>query len=186
MTVLLLRRLRDLQQLIKEQGLGGSLLALPAPKLLSLPATMAEAKEEIIFGQVVTEPEIAGVCKDLFESGFYNQAVQEAFKALDLYIKQKVGDRDLSGSQLMTSVFSAQKPRLTWSDMITTSEKDEQRGYVQLYSGSFVGIRNPCSHEIDWISDHGNALDAILLAQHLLRKAKSAKLILIPAPADEA
>jgi uncharacterized protein (TIGR02391 family) len=168
-------RLRDLQSFIKQEGLGGTVLSLPAPKMLIIDdARLVSVREEAIFSQVVTEIEIVSVSRDLFESGFFNQSVAEAFKALDKFISKKSGLRKQSGSTLMNNAFSPSNPVLYWSDRTSSSEEDEQRGYHMIFSGGFTAIRNPVTHEIDWISDHSTALDAILLAQHLLRKAKSA------------
>lgn len=167
-------KIRDLQTFIREEGLGGAMLALPAPKLLLLPAPDAEeSREETLFTQFVTESEITDVCSDLFQSGFYSQAVEEAFKALEKYIRTKSGLKKQSGSTLINNAFSPSKPVLHWTDRLTISEEDEHRGYHMIYSGGFVGIRNPVAHENGWIDDHTTALDAILLAQHLLRKAKA-------------
>jgi uncharacterized protein (TIGR02391 family) len=181
----LLERIRALQEKIREVGLAGESLSLPAPKVLLLPSPLAtEAKEEILFSEVVTEPEIVEVARDLFVSGFYNQAVMEAFKALDLYIQDKVGRSDLSGTELMQLTFSTSKPLLSWTKRKTLSEQNEQKGYQFIYSGSFLGIRSPCTHAKEWIDDDQDALDVILLAQHLLRKAKTAALEkLAPTPA---
>lgn len=185
MTPKIFESLRQLQEKIRSSGFGGGSLSLPAPRLLLLPSATSESKEEILFSELVTEPEIIEVSRDLFESGFYNQAVTEAYKALDLYIQDKVGRTDLSGTELMQLVFSTAKPVLTWSKRRTLSEKNEQKGYQLIYSGSFIGIRSPCTHAKEWISDHSDALDVILLAQHLLRRAKSAKLSKIPESGDE-
>lgn len=170
----LIENLRRLQQFIRENGLGLSTLSLPAPKLLLLPSYAdKDSTEEILFESIVVEPEIVKVSKDLFQSGFYNQAVSEAFKALNKFVQKKTGQK-LSDTQLMQLVFSEKDPVLYWSERKTVSEIDEQRGYMFLMAGGFTGIRNPCAHEIDWIDDHETALDAILIAQHLLRKARSA------------
>jgi uncharacterized protein (TIGR02391 family) len=144
--------------------------------LLLADSRSESVREEAIFSQIVTEPEILEVCRDLFESGFFNQAVAEAFKALDGFIRKKSGLKKQSGSPLMNNAFSPNKPVLFWSDRLSVSEEDEQKGYHMMFSGSFAGIRNPVTHEINWISDHQTALDAIIFAQHLLRKAKSAKI----------
>ncbi|GEM_PF-988437 len=152
-----------------------STISLPAPKFLLLPSSQDESsKEEILFSHLVKEPEIESVSRDLFESGFYNLAVFEAFKALNKFIQEKSCRNDLSDRKLMQQVFSENDPTLFWSDRNSISEKDEQKGYMLIYEGSFAAIRNPCSHETDWIDDHQTALDAILIAQHLLRKAKTA------------
>lgn len=171
----LIDRLREFQQNLRESGFALSTLALPAPKLLLLPSSQDEdSKEEILFSHLVTEPEISDVCKDLFESGFYNQAVTEAFKALNKFVQGKSGREDISDTTLMNLAFSEKDPILHWSARSSTSEKNEQKGYMFLYAGGFTGIRNPCAHEIGWIDDHQSALDGILIAQHLLRKARKA------------
>jgi hypothetical protein len=39
-----------------------------------------------------------------------------------------------------------------------------------------LGIRNPTTHEFDWVDEPESALELIIFAQHLLRKAKVAEL----------
>ena len=171
----LFERLKKIQSFIDGLGLGVGLLALPKPKtlLLSYEAEVSNLPEAL-FDQIITEQEIIDVSHDLFEGGYYNLAVSDSFKALDLFIKAKVGENDISGAKLVQRVFSVGEPELVWSDRKTLSEKDAHRGYHLLFQGGFTGIRNPTSHELDWISEPEEALDAILLAQHLLRKAKLA------------
>lgn len=171
----LFERLKKIQSFIDGLGFGVGLLALPKPKtlLLSYEAEVSNLPEAL-FDQIITEQEIIDVSHDLFEGGYYNLAVSDSFKALDLFIKAKVGENDISGAKLVQRVFSVGEPELVWSDRKTLSEKDAHRGYHLLFQGGFTGIRNPTSHELDWISEPEEALDAILLAQHLLRKAKLA------------
>lgn len=38
-----------------------------------------------------------------------------------------------------------------------------------------LGIRNPTTHEFGWVDDPEVALELIVFAQHLLRKAKAAR-----------
>lgn len=47
-------------------------------------------------------------------------------------------------------------------------------GYHRLFSGAMLGIRNPTGHEFSWINEPEEALECIVLAQHLLKKAKTA------------
>ena len=150
------------------------MLALPAPLMLTLPApTSGAASHENLFGHLITEPEIVEVSRDLFVSGFYNQAVCEALKALDKFVQAKSGSMELSGAKLMQQVFSEIKPVLEWSSRQTISEKDQHNGYQRIFAGSMIGIRNPCTHEHGWVDDPDEALECISLAQHLLRKAKA-------------
>jgi uncharacterized protein (TIGR02391 family) len=142
--------------------------------MLSLPApTSDEMSRERLFGYFIVEPEIVDVARDLFVSGFCSQAVNEAMKALDKLVQQKSDCPTLSGTSLMNTVFSEAKPRLVLSERSTTSEKDQHSGYHRIFSGSMLGIRNPCAHEHNWIDDVEEALECIVLAQHLVRKVKA-------------
>lgn len=80
-----------------------------------------------------------------------------------------------SGSTLMERVFSVGKPQLQWTSRTTASEKNQHSGYSRLFSGAMIGIRNPTTHEFDWITEPEEAIELIVFAQHLLRKAKAAQ-----------
>ena len=176
MTGQILSAVRKLQEFILEAGLARGVLALPAPRMLALTSgSSVETDTTNVFTFTITEPEIESVARDLFASGHYSLAVQEAYKAIDHYVSERCS-HDLSGTQLMETVFSPSKPVLSWSERATTSQVDEQRGYQRLFSGAMLGIRNPVAHEFNWVEDPELALELLVFAQHLLRKAKSATL----------
>ncbi|WP_286750194.1 TIGR02391 family protein [Sphingopyxis sp. SCN 67-31] len=129
-----------------------------------------------MFARLVTEPEISGVAADLFMSGHYNLSVAEAYKAVDKFVADRVPSLMQNGTTLMEQVFSPNAPHLQWSGMQTSSQIDEQKGYHRLFSGAMLGIRNPTTHEFGWVDDPELALELIVFAQHLLRKAKIADL----------
>jgi uncharacterized protein (TIGR02391 family) len=178
MTSRIIDSIKRLQEYILEVGLARSVLALPAPRMLSLPSsTSEEAGASNVFAITVTEPEIEAVARDLFASGHYSLAVQEAYKAIDKFVSDKAGGSALSGTQLMEQVFSPNTPILTWTERKSISEQDEQKGYHRLFAGAMLGIRNPVIHEFNWIEDQEIALELLVFAQHLLRKAKAATLM---------
>lgn len=175
MTIRVLDRLRKFQEHLLELGVARAVLALPAPRMLALPAPTVEAAEPAsVFASVVTEPEIEEVSRDLFMSGHYSLSVQEAYKAVDKYVKEKSGSSAATGTALMELVFSPNQPVLYWTERKTPSEIDEQKGYHRLYSGAMLGIRNPVTHEFNWVDEPEIALELIIFAQHLLKKAKAA------------
>jgi uncharacterized protein (TIGR02391 family) len=146
--------------------------------MLALSSPTAEASEPAsVFARLVTEPEIQSVCSDLFVSGHYNLSVAEAFKAVDKFIAERVPHLTQNGTTLMDQAFAPGSPYLRWSKMETNSEIDEQKGYHRLYSGAMLGIRNPTTHEFGWVDEPELALELIVFAQHLLRKAKSAEIV---------
>lgn len=172
----LLERIKRFQEHVLEVGLAQAVLALPAPRMLALPGPTEGAGIASIYSKAVTEPEIESVSRDLFASGHYSLAVQESYKAVEKCVQQKSSIIGMSGTQLMQHVFSTTSPKLHWTDRKTASEQDEQKGYLQLYAGAMLGIRNPVTHEFGWVDDPLLSLELILFAQHLLRKAKAAQI----------
>lgn len=176
MTLRIIDGIKKFQEHLLEVGLARAVLALPAPRMLGLPSPTAEGAEPVsVFERVVTEPEVYDVSSDLFASGYYNISVSEAFKAVEKYVQSRVPAIRQAGTTLMDQAFSPNSPALRWSEMLSTSEVDEQKGYQRLFSGSMLGIRNPTTHEFDWVDDPDVALELIVFAQHLIRKAKQAE-----------
>lgn len=169
MTDRILEAIRRFQEEILELGVSGATLSSPTPRMLA-----GDVEPASLFQHLVTEVEIVNVCRDLFASGHYSLAVQEAFKAVDQFVGRRVGLRKPTGTALMELVFSPKDPALFWTERLSPSQVDEQLGYHRLYSGAMLGIRNPVTHEFNWVDDPHLALELISFAQHLLRRAKLA------------
>nr|WP_269461327.1 MULTISPECIES: TIGR02391 family protein [unclassified Sphingopyxis] len=143
--------------------------------MLALPSPTTEGSEPAsVFSRLITEAEVQSVAADLFASGHYNLAVAEAYKAVDNFVASRVPSISQKGTTLMDQVFAPNAPYLRWTGMKTASQMDEQKGYHRLFSGAMLGIRNPTTHEFGWVEDPEVALELIVFAQHLLRKAKAA------------
>lgn len=167
--------LRAIAEVARENGFATRATALPSPQLsLADSPSNAELTDDFIFSQIITEDEIVNVSRDLFESGFYNNSVQESFTALDNFVKVKSGAEG-SGTALMRKAFKKSNPLLRLNDGATGSQKDEQEGYEHMFAGSMLGIRNPASHEFQWIDNRETALECLIFCQHLLRRAKLAQ-----------
>lgn len=169
-------RFRELQRSINRIGLGGTLRALPSPRMLAIEDASDRGNSiHDNFLEVVTDEDILAVSRDLFVSGFYSEAAGEAYKFVDNFVKAKTSSAK-SGSALMEWAFSPNNPTMKLNSLTTDSELNAQAGYQRIFAGSMLGIRNPTAHENGWISDAEEALETIVLAQHLLRKAKLAKI----------
>lgn len=127
---------------------------------------------DAMFHALIVDGDILAVSRDLFDAGFYGQAVEEACKALDKIVLAKSGRTSGSGTALMESVFSPTKPALQFSDLSTRSQQDQQQGYHRMLAGIMLGVRNPLAHEHNWIDDPNEALECILFIQHLVGKVK--------------
>ena len=74
----------------------------------------------------------------------------------------------MDGAGLMTSTFSVGKPTFIFDDLNTTSGKDIQMGYMKLFEGAIIGIRNPSAHA-NTHTTMTDAFEKIIFATHLLR-----------------
>lgn len=92
-------------------------------------------------------PEIRAVSESLFNSGHHAQAIFEAYKKVDNLVKSASGMQSLHGKALMLKAFSPKNPILFLNDLSTRSGLDEQEGFMHLYAGAMMGIRNPKGHD---------------------------------------
>jgi uncharacterized protein (TIGR02391 family) len=106
----------------------------------------------------------------LFGNGHYDQAVFEAFKALNAAVKGLFPDLNLDGKALMARVFSVKSPLVHLTPCKTQSERDEQEGFMLLFMGAMQGIRNPQAHEVSASTDPNRAFEYLSLASLRLRR----------------
>ncbi len=83
----------------------------------------------------------------LYRDGHYSEAVEKSVKVLNNLVRLRSGEEQ-DGTALMQRVFSVDKPVLRFNDMADASDKDEQKGYMWLFSGAVMGLRNPRAHKI--------------------------------------
>lgn len=124
------------------------------------------------FDYFVTDIELSKKTKKLFYDGHHARAVEEAFKYLDNIVQKLSKLKSQTGSSLMKTVFSANNPKIMLNSGISRSEKDEQLGYMEIYSGVMIGIRNPRAHDSDWEDSEERAIQLLSLANHLIIKVK--------------
>lgn len=95
-------------------------------------------------------PIIKRVSRSRFESGHYADAVEAAFKEINKTIKEIVRSNtgeEIDGAPLMYKAFSPNQPLICIGDLSTESGRNIQQGYMQMYAGAMIGIRNPKAHE---------------------------------------
>ena len=119
-------------------------------------------------------PDIEMVAKNLFDDGHYSQATFEAYKYLDKKV-QKLSKSRKSGYNLMMQAFSETSPLIKLTELLTTSEKDEQKGYKFIFTGAVLAIRNPRGHEYGLNESPDKCLDHLSLASLLLRRLYEVK-----------
>lgn len=97
-------------------------------------------------GSLDIHPAVERAVGQLFRDGHYANAVEDACKVLDDLVKSRSGRSDLSGTDLMLTVFSPKAPVLRFNDLQTESGRSEQQGMMFLYSGAMLALRNPRAH----------------------------------------
>jgi uncharacterized protein (TIGR02391 family) len=120
--------------------------------------------------------EIERAAGQLYQDGHYAQAISTAVVALNDLVRLRSGISDKDGTHLMELVFNPTKPVLRFNDLNDESDRNEQKGFMMMFSGAVVGLRNPRAHKIIH-DDPEEALEFIafisLLAK-LIDKAKRA------------
>ncbi|MEW2386568.1 TIGR02391 family protein [Micromonospora sp. NPDC047707] len=124
-------------------------------------------------------PQVVTPAAQYIRSELYAAAVFESMKAVVNRVKSMTGlDRD--GVDLMNRVFSAQGPLLILGGSGTTTQRNVQAGYRELFVGAVQAIRNPPAHEPMGSMDVGEAFELLSLASLLMRLLDVATFV--PAP----
>lgn len=101
-----------------------------------------------------------------FMRGEYDVAAFQAMKAVEVYVREASGyGPDSIGVQLMRKAFHNSDGPLTNK----TAEAGERDGRSALFAGAIASYKNPHSHRDVNLDNPAEALEIILLANHLLR-----------------
>ena len=123
------------------------------------------------------DTDIWRVSEKLFKDGHYADSILAAFKELNDQVKQeylKHRGEELDGADLMRKAFSPNNPVFAFANQSTESGKKTQQGFMELFAGSMIGIRNPHAHE-NLSLDPDGAKHLLYLASLLMKKFKTAR-----------
>ena len=115
-------------------------------------------------------PKIRSVSERLYNDQHYSQAIFEAYKAVVNEVKNISGINNLDGKPLMEKVLSLNSPLIKLNPMTTLSDRDEQQGFMFLFSGAALGIRNPKAHDNIVTKDERRALEYLAFASLLVSR----------------
>ncbi|MET4084293.1 uncharacterized protein (TIGR02391 family) [Pedobacter sp. UYP30] len=131
-----------------------------------------EINPEVPFELSGLHPIVQKTAGELYKNGHYRQAILDTYIALVEAVKVKSGEYKLDNTPLMQSVFSPKSP------IIKVSENpDEQLGFMWLFSGAVMGIRNPKAHRLIEQNDPQRTLEWLCFASVLLRVIDDSELI---------
>lgn len=155
-TALLSREVALLQEQLGEDGSGA-----PADRAIRA------------YSNLDLHTEIARAASDLYRDSHYAQAIVAAVIALNDLVRLRSGET-LDGTSLMQKVFSPNTPILKFNDMQDQSNKDEQQGFMMMFSGAVAGLRNPRAHKLIK-DDPERALEFIAFVSLLAKLLDGAK-----------
>jgi uncharacterized protein (TIGR02391 family) len=152
--------LNGLIQRLNEKRLELSIRPVPQPR--------------VAFENLSLHPAIANASSDTYKNGHYRESALNASIALVKCVKRTSGQEALDGSGLMSKVFSANKPLLAFNDLTNKTEKGEQEGFLHLFMGAVLALRNPRAHAL-FDDSPELALDYIAFLSMLAKRLDGAK-----------
>ena len=139
-----------------------------------------------LFNNLNLHPIVKKASEKLFKDGHYAQAIFEACKALVKQVRAKSRLTTTSDSDLMGEAFRIEytrnplrvtrKPVLCLNTLSSLDEIDEQRGFWQLFMGTWTGIRDPKAHVDIVQKDPYKTLEYLSLISLLAKRTEEAVL----------
>jgi uncharacterized protein (TIGR02391 family) len=111
---------------------------------------------------------------ELFADGHYETSVSEAFKSIEVRVRELTG-LTRSGAALMGDAFRADGSALDVAGHEGRTGDDEREGFMHLFRGAMIGIRNPGAHELFQPADPQQALEYLGFASLLHRRIDAAE-----------
>lgn len=133
-------------------------------------ATVSNAK---IGFEELLHPAIMEHALTQYLNGHYRDAVLNSIVAVFDLIRERTG-LDLDGDKLVGTAFSIERARLILSEIKSESGKSDQKGFMQIFSGAYQGIRNPKAHSLANDLDKAKAAQYLVFASLLARRVQEA------------
>lgn len=108
--------------------------------------------------QMGLHTKVVEVAGKLLDDGHHAQAVFEAFKALEEYVRDKTSVHDKYGTKLMAHVLNESNPILKIKHSHPQTAKEEQEGLKLIFMGAMLAIKDPKSHRTLRLRDKSRAL----------------------------
>jgi uncharacterized protein (TIGR02391 family) len=129
------------------------------------PAPPREKPRILVLGEL--HPLIVEAAGAIYRDGYLASAVFEAFKAVDVRMRQEA-NIDEVGVRLIGAVFGGANPRLRLTRRGGKLGEDEHEGRRLMLMGAFQGIRNLGAHELEGVAP-ASAIELLGLTSQFMR-----------------
>ncbi|HRW99088.1 MAG TPA: TIGR02391 family protein [Cyclobacteriaceae bacterium] len=119
-------------------------------------------------------PEISKHALNHYTNSHFRDAVFNSIVAIFDLIRQRTG-LDLDGQNLVNTAFSLDKPYLIFSNLDSESGRNDQKGFIQILNGCYLGIRNPKAHSLVNDINKQDAAQYLVFASLLVKRIHQAK-----------
>lgn len=136
-------------------------------------AREGEASEILVGFEDLLHPIVFEHAYQQYRNGHLRDSVLNAFVAVFDLIRKNTG-LQLDGQKLVSEAFSLEKPHLIFSEIDTESGRNDQKGFLQILTGAYIGIRNPKAHSLHHDLDENKAAQYLLFASLLARRVSEA------------
>ncbi len=126
--------------------------------------------------QFLLHPEIAKHALQHYKNGHLRDAVLNSIIAVFDLIRRKTGLQD-DGESLIEKAFSLSNPCLILSEIKSKSGQNDQKGFIQIFKGSYQGIRNTKAHSLAHDLNQLKAAQYLVFASLLARRVDESKVI---------
>ena len=108
-----------------------------------------------------------------FLSRHYREAVLNSMVAIFDLIRERSG-LATDGHHLVSEAFSLDRARLLFSEIGSESGRNDQKGFMQILQGAYLGVRNPKAHSLIHDLDQRKAAQYLVFASLLARRVSEA------------
>jgi uncharacterized protein (TIGR02391 family) len=144
-------------------------LAAWSPGTPAIPAPAEESRKPLTV-ECVLHPLIAEVAAERYARGSYNDAVMNAYRAVEYRIQTLLGSH-VVGMPLMSDALAGNPPRIKVTRSTSPGSLDsERKGMHFLFMGAVGALRNPRAHGPDEADDRDEADEMLVFASFLMRR----------------
>jgi uncharacterized protein (TIGR02391 family) len=112
----------------------------------------------------------------LYLDGHYRDAVLNSVIVVFDLIRARTGLAK-DGAALASEALSLDRPRLILSELDTDSGRNDQKGFMQIIQGMYLGIRNPKAHSLTHDIDEHKAAQYLIFTSLIIRRIADATVV---------